>query len=108
MIRVNLLGSQRRVFVLDNDDQSGIAPGIAVHALLIDPGRLRSDSADGGETPNVNIQLRNANGEAMAVFKGKPPPLGAVVTISVDEVVKYRGQLVGIDFTDNCTLRVIS
>lgn len=70
--------------------------------LLLTVGALRS-SAD-GETPNLNITLRNTSAQCSKLFAD--PPIGAKAELRNEDGVLFAGVVSSVDLGEDCRLSI--
>jgi hypothetical protein len=92
-----------RYFYRDPRTLAALPAGAARHALLDQPGDLRSDVA--GENGNVTVTLRNAANETSALYA--VPPIGAAAVL-VDTVAgeRFAGVVAGMTLGDVATVEL--
>lgn len=93
MTWLRIIGSPARVYYRDPDDLADIAGQGAPRQLLRELGTLRSGID--GETPNVQVSLRNESGQVSALMA--LPPLGAAAEIRDASGVLFAGSVHDVD-----------
>lgn len=93
MTWLRILGAPARVYYRDPDDLADIAGQGAPRQLLRALGTLRSGID--GETPNVQVSLRNESGQVSALMA--LPPLGAAAEIRDASGVLFAGSVHDVD-----------
>lgn len=97
---LRIAGLPPRNYYQTPGDRQYLPAGEAPHALLIQPGTLRTTAA--GETSNLTILLKRAALRYMTL-----PPLGAAAVLSSAGVVLHSGRVVRVTFdADAVTVEV--